>query len=294
MTTYKCTKKEIKKLPNFKTPKNTYNTESYFKIFKTDNKTYLLKVYKNPLNFIGMDTIHNNILTFIKNQEIFKESLPSIILPEHLIYIDNNFLAHTMEYIEGINISRVLSSSHYTNKDKIKLLIEIGKLLETFGKIKGFKREIYLGDVHEDNFILDKNGNLRICDCPSCHILGNGVTYSKYLEQNHNLYNVELSQKYEQNLDSIIIPNRNTDIFCYSFMILNFLSKSELQFLKLKKFINYIDYLSSLKINKEFLDSLVNLFTLKDNISPMPYLETLTDEQIRLSDYATYKLKHLL
>ena len=59
------------------------------------------------------------------------------------------------------------------------------------------------------------------------------------------------------------------------------------------EFYNYLNYLNKIGVDKTLTDIFNNLLTPKDNINPVNYLDTLTNEQIvRAKEYVyrkTYK-----
>ena len=285
-----CTYEEIKSLKDYKLDPRISNVESRLKIIEINNIKYLLKFYKSEIKSPGMDTVKTNIETLIKYRKILTKERPSLILPIHLINIEDEFIAHTMEPIEGTNLQKILFSKKST-KHKINLLKQIGIIISSFGEIQNFPKKMYLGDINESNFILDKNGRIRICDIPSCHIEGNGITYSKYLMQNNYIFEKELREKYQRNIYDMIAPNSDTDILCYSFIILNTLAGQEIHMAKRENFNNYLDYLSSIGITYEFIDCIQNLFTRNSNYSPLPFLETITTEQFEKANALTFEKK---
>ena len=63
--------------------------------------------------------------------------------------------------------------------------------------------------------------------------------------------------------------------------------------MSLIEFYNYLNYLNKIGVDKNLTDIFNNLLTPKDNINPVNYLDTLTNEQIvRAKEYVyrkTYK-----
>ena len=43
-------------------------------------------------------------------------------------------------------------------------------------------QDFYIGDIHEENIMVDKNGNVRIIDLDSCKILNNLASPTRYLQ----------------------------------------------------------------------------------------------------------------
>ena len=83
--------------------------------------------------------------------------------------------------------------------------------------------------------------------------------------------------KYKIDSDNIIIPDSNTDIYCYIMIILDFISKSNYAYcLNIDEYNRYIDYLDKLNINSNLLQSFASVYKNNiDNINPLPYLDSL-------------------
>ncbi len=86
-------------------------------------------------------------------------SIPELILPEKLAVVDGDVIGHTLPYIEGINFSLLLEDFSITNKEKLEMFRQIGDILEQMKLIreKTPLNDFFLNDLHEGNFILNKN-----------------------------------------------------------------------------------------------------------------------------------------
>lgn len=275
--------------PNSKAP----NNEGTLKLFNIDNTTKLIKAFYYTRR---LDTVKNTIDILITHSQALKEHIPSLVLPEDYVYIDNphnHQIGCTFKPIKGTNLQDILSDDLYSYRKKLSLLKELGKIIDKFGSIPNFPYKVFIGDLHEGNIIVTKRNKIKIIDTTSLYIDSNycEAQPSKYLEFNKTIKEEKYKDKYPMQPNGIIIPNRNTDIFCYSFTILNTLSKAELSLLSLNTLMNYLDYLEHLKFNKDFLYSITRLFSLEENINPYPYLNSITKNQYKKATYLSYKIK---
>lgn len=100
----------------------------------------------------------------------------------------------------------------------------------------------------------------------------------------------EIYGKYEKNSKDTIIPNEDTDLYCYCMIILNFLLGNKVHLYSLAEFYLYLNYLDYIGVSKELINCFYSIFDLRPNINPFFYIETLTDEQIGRARENVYKL----
>lgn len=281
---------EFTELENFHPSSKAPNNEGSFKLIKIDGQTKLIKTHYYTRK---MDTIKTNLNILITYKESIKQAIPELLLPEDYVYInDKTGVSYTLKPLKWTNLYDVIYDDTVSPRKKIDLLRKVGKTINRFGNIPNFPYSIYIGDLHEGNIMVTKNKKIIIIDTLSCYINNNicEPQASKYLELSNEILNNSLMDKYKQSY-GIIIPNRNTDIFCYIYMILNTIASTETIFLSLKDLYNYLDYLEHHKFNKDFLYSIVRLFTKEDNINPYEFISTITRRQFECAHYLTYKRK---
>ena len=236
-----------------------------YKLFKKFNKTegeyFSSKLY--------------TINELINNKD--KIEIEELVYPDKLISLDNEIAGYSMDFIkENININKILNSDKIDFKFKIKILKEIGLLLE---KIKN-NGIITLSDIHEGNFIYDlSRKQVRAIDLDSCKIGKNEVSLSKYLTFNHNLW--DYPHKYPLNEDDIHIPNTNTTYLSYIYMILNFISGTNyISELSIDSYYKYLERLKQNGFNQELLDIFSLIYVNTDNKNPVDLLDRIQDKKI--------------
>lgn len=291
-STVYLTKKEFNELDDFNPVSDVEPMESILKIIYIDGKKKLLKFHKSSRrDYI----ISKNLHTIMTYKDVLLDAIPNLVLPEwyaHVECMEN--LAYVMPLIsDRFCLQDLLRYDKFNVKYKLKLLKMVGDILSKYGKIKGLPCEMYMGDVHEGNFIVDLINDkifLRVVDTIGCYIESNGALDSKYLEWNDEIIKMCDNQiKYRKN--GLVIPDRNTDIFCYMFMILNSLAQVEMSMQPKSTILNYVDYLSLIGFDKRLLDAVERIFDNEDNINPKDFLMNISEEQFDNAHYLVYKKK---
>lgn len=259
--------------------RNCVSTEAVLLLVPDKEKRY--KVFKDF--FIDEGPSWSNKLATINTLHDCKNDIgiDEFVYPEELVAVNNNLEGYLMEYIMGVNLSRLLKNQVITMEEKIDLLKQVSYVLKKTKELRNQTdfRDFYIGDIHEDNIIVDKDCKVRFLDMDSSKICGNMPSPSKYLV---NLRKKGiLNSKYKLNsYDNYIInPNEETDNYCFSIMVLNMIFQGNITLNSIEYINNYLDYLRSNGINKELIDAFYNLYTDKPNVDCSEFLDIL-DENI--------------
>lgn len=243
------TRKEFEKLKIFHPKTKAPNNEGILKLIKIDDTTKLIKVFHYTRRSYVIKYTMDILITY---KDILKERHEELVLPEDYVYVENPHeekIGSTFAIIEGKNFQDILSDETYNYKKKMKLLKKLGQFIENLNKpIPNFPYKIYIGDLHEGNIMITKSNDIKIIDTISMYVNKNKYFLteaqpSKYLEFNETIKEDKYPNKYPQQFNGLIIPNQNTDIFCYLFIILNTLARTDLAHIPLKDLLNYLDYL---------------------------------------------------
>lgn len=284
--------KKLKSLSKMPLAKEILNTEA--ELFLMEDKTNWNKkllVFKK-LYYDEGEVFSNKLYTI--NELIEKKNIINIdelVMPDKVITVKGRVAGFAMPYIDNINLKTILSSTSYDPKYQIKLLKEVGAILEEMKKVRNYTSvtDFYLNDMHESNFILNKEtGKLNVVDLDSCKIGNNLAQSSKYLAKakpiltKMNKYNntSDLNQdyKYEERhntIGGIFKIDENTELFCYNMMVLNYLYGDNVASLNLSDFCLYLEFLSAAGVSKELLDIFNLLYIEKDNQNPYELLDSL-------------------
>lgn len=228
-----------------------------------------------------------------------KEYLPnSFVIPDATVSVKNQIIGFTVPKVDGVPLSILLTDKTIYCKEKISYLKRVGDILNHLSYIRKYTPldSIYINDLNPSNIIVNpKNKEQYIIDLDSCKIGKNESFPARFMTVNSLLNNVPKKYNINNNEYSLghVVADENSDLYCYNIMILNYLYGSNVNNFTLDEFYQYLDYLKSLKVNKELLNSFYGLLTQKPNINPAYYLESLTEKQIGCANKKVYNLnKH--
>lgn len=283
-------KKKFKELNKIDLSREIFNTEGTIYDFEYRGNKKILKT----LYTLNGYTFANKLYT-IEMLDSNKEYLPSsFYIPDYLCAVDSKIMGFTVPKIEGINLSTILSDSSVDNKEQIYYLKKIGEILNQLHNIRKYTplNSIYINDLHDSNFIVDNNNReLKVIDLDSCKICSNEPFAARYLTEKSMVSGIE---KYKVNQDShsngYIVPNSDSDLYCYSMIILNYLYGDKISSIGIENFYEYLNYLEIIGVNKELLDIFSKLLIGNcKNENPVNYLDSLTSEQICRSKRFVYE-----
>ncbi len=285
---------ELKKLEPLHLIEGTIEKESTM-YYAPNNEKEVIKVYNNFNDKLYLMTRLKTIRNLLKyTKEI---DFPELLKPLGFALIDNKIIGTIYPEIDAYTARIYLYSNIIPLKVKIEILKKIGLLLE---KIKNTnpKYNAAFSDVHIDNFlvdniIVDDKKNIRdlsiiACDTDSMKIMDSKGNPAYYLYDSERLSRFE---KYRLDKDKNIIPDSNTDIYCYIMLILDFISQSHFIYcLNPKEYNHYLDYLDKININHNLLNAFASIYENDiDNISPIPYLNSLNEINEKASLQSFYK-----
>ena len=257
------------------------NIEGYIIPIVVNGKKMVLKKFPNN------STCLNNKVYTIEYLDRFRNLFDDrFILPSMLAY-DDDVVGYTMNYVDNVNLEKLLKSYNFSLNQKIGFLKEIGKILEYCKKIRK-NIPFFIGDLHVNNFIYNKSTKrINVCDLDSSKIGDNDPFCSRYLTCSRGMKNLDF--KYLKN-DKTYIPNENSDLFCYNMLILDFLYDGLVEFMTKEEFYDYLNYLDRLHlINKELLDSFSRIYSDEDNINPYDLLDGISKESLEKAHNVTYQ-----
>ena len=286
METLSISYKKFKELKALELDKSILNTEGKLFFVKDKNKwNTKMKLVKSFYNDFGV-SFGNKLLTVnsLSNQKD-KINIDELVLPEKLVVSNSKVIGYTMEYIDGTNLGLLLKDPKLSREKAINYFKQIGVILEKIDKLNEYEQvdNFHLNDIHEGNFVVDKKDIVHVVDMDSCKIDNNIPCIAKYLtpyslvESFPNKY----SQKTGKGSIGFIMPDKNSDLYCYNIMILNYLYQGKITDLDIKKYYAYLDYLRSIDFPYELLDSFSHLFENTDNINPYELLDLIPNDKGR-------------
>ena len=303
METISLTKKRFESLEHYELPNYVYNTEGTLYILPIKNRwatqmKLLKRLYLTNGKVFGNKLQTINSLIDNKNELDIDE----IVFPDKIATVGGEIVGFTMPLIESINLSAALRSREISNERKINYLKQIGMILEKMKLRREYTSisDFYINDLHESNFIVDKEDNIKVIDIDSCKINDNGIFNSKYLSsksfirevykyhKNHECNNNGYTyHKYSTDMSGAFIPDENTDLYCYIIVILNFLYGDNIQNFTLQEYYDYLEYLQYIGVDKELLSYFEKIATCSENENPYELIDTLIPH-IGRSNYHVY------
>lgn len=259
-----------------------FNAKGDLLLFRYNNVLRLLKT----LDDFTKDDFqkHFNAVSLLVK---YRDYLPSeFVIPDFLVRVDNIIKFFAINYVYGNNLSVVLKDDNVSLERKKYYLKRIGTILRQMENIRKNTelKNFYLADIHEDNFIVDKAGVLRTIDLDGGKFSEDNNPVVKYLSPvslfakcNTSKYKIDMSNPYFASY----IVDENTDIYCYSIVILNYLYNGKINGVSMNEFYDFLTKMSDIGIDKELIECFERLFDDRDNINPCDYIDTLTPGQIK-------------
>ena len=207
--------------------------------------------------------------------------IKEFVIPDYLISIKSIINGYAMDLVEGVNLSQIIYNPKVDFKTKIDLLKQLSKVLTKMKDIRSYTdlKNFYIGDIHEENIMVDKNMKIKIIDLDSCKIGRNIAIPTRYLQylKRKNIIN----DKYvlDKNNSNVILPNEQTDYYCLIILLLNTLYlgntlymknprlKYKITQLNIDEYYTYLNYLKSIGFSHELINCFENIYTNKPNIN---------------------------
>lgn len=255
--------------------KNTtgHNSESTLYIY---NK-YLLKIFKQLYN---IERKQYTLNALDENRILIKEDLKEILLPVFSFYVDGIYKGFGMKNIPGVSLDYYLKNPHTPFEQKLNALIKLGLFLEKLDNLRkenSFYQNFFINDLHAGNVIVMPDENIKIVDVDSFRIDNLKRFPSLYLESIHySLLKIPKYQKY----GDIVDANRESDIYCYIMIILEFITGKNFSG---KNFDIFNYYMRELKENNfpiELIEAFKSIFDNEPNINPCHSLKKIKNQII--------------
>lgn len=221
--------------------------------------------------------------------------LPSyFVVPDSLVTVNNDVVGFTIPSINGITLKSMLDNKDFPLSIKIDYLKKVGLILENMVGIRNNTelRHFYLNDIHESNFMINYDtGELCAIDLDGCKVNASFSFPARYLTSNAllnyvNKYNIESDLRH----GAYVMANRDSDLYCYIIVVLNFLYGDNINNVSLTDYYDYLNYLNDIGVNRDLLNCFNRIVSYGSNINPMKYLDSLTSEQICRAKNKVYKV----
>ncbi len=289
----------FKKLEKMKLDSSIINTEAKLFIIpeklKWNTFPKVLKIFYNDEGNIFSNKLFT-INSLIDKKD--KIGIDELIFPEKIAIVGAKVCGYTMPYIENINLDLLLKNPNVSNNEKIKYLKQIGEILEKMKVVRKNTdiKDFYLNDINENNFIINlSTGKLNCIDLDSCKINNNKPFASRYLTPLSPIG--ELPKKYIKNRDNkypgFIVANENSDLFCYSIIVLNYLFQGKVKNLNIEQFYIYLNYLRKIGLPYKLIDKFDLLYQHRPNKNITEDLDYITQSVLEKSNAVAFYNKVL-
>lgn len=277
-------KKAFNRLEKMKLSRNIRNTEGVIYDF-TPKGNPTPKVLKKLHYQNG--PVFGNKLFIIEMLDSNRDYLPpSFCIPDSIVTVGGIVEGITLPKVEGKNLADILSDRNTPVEDQIFYLQEVGQILEQLKRIRQNTelKDIYINDLHESNFIVnEKNHEVCVIDLDSCKIKNSQPTPSKYLTPKSLIDSVQGKYQFvkeECPTYGYVVADENSDLYCYTMMVLNYLYGSNITKLSLEEYYDYLEYLRTLGYSDKFITALQLIVIPQKNENISQYLDELSSEQV--------------
>ena len=297
MEVVNITKNGLKKLKKVSLGYGILNTEADLFIMKTKDKWNI--EYKMLKTLFCTEGANFSNKLFIINELIDNRSVINIdelVLPEKLLIVDGQVNGFIMPYIENTNFEGILNDINISNLQKIEYFKQISHILHKMDNLRNNSdiTDFYLNDLHASNFILNKKtGKINVVDLDSCKINGNKPFAAKYLTPFSPISSMKAKYRVNEEINFLgyIIPDKNTDLYCYIMTLMNFLFKGRISSLGRDNYYLYLEYLRSINYPYELLDKLSKIYEYVDNEEIGDELDLLTNDMIVMAQSKIFNMK---
>lgn len=222
----------------------------------------VIKIYYGNSKHIKFNI---NVINNIFSKLSFFRNINELVLPKDLIIYNNNIVGFSMPYVNGTTLEEIINKKIYTEYDMKKIFIN---LLSIINKFNNLPFRFFIGDMHEKNIIIDKNGKINIIDSDTFIIDNNKLCidgeylvgkYVNHFYNNSELEKIQISADY-YSLLCIILNYVFKDIIEDVSEPVNWL-KNNSQFKQIYPILNRVD--------ENFIlseDDINRIFNFKDNL----------------------------
>lgn len=287
---------QLRKLKELVLEKGTLNTEALMLVLnknqaKTEKGERMLFKYldaQDDEKIMGRKMYALNLL----NSSEYYKNIEGLIIPDTIVVVDNKIAGFALPLIENhTNLGVFLSEEENSFQKKIEYLKQVGSILHQVQEVRRESFKMNFGDFNEFNFIIDKSDIVRAIDLDSVYVGQDEPSHTAYyLLKNKYLENIP--DKYQLSSSGIMIPNDNTDLYCYNMILLNTIANEAMYKKDLDIYYKYLLYLKNIGIDKELLKIFYAIYLSKPNQNPLPLLKTIHPKLQKEMSYKTFKKEY--
>ena len=283
--------RQLKKLRELPLEPGVLNTEAYMLVlnrkYSPDKKERVFK-YLDAQEDKEIMSKKLYTITTLDTLDEYKE-IQDLIIPDSIIYVDGNIAGFACPIIYNHrNLGIIINNPNVPLDVKLSYLKQMGDIIDKVQRVNNYDNKFQFGDLNEFNFIIDKNNQVKAIDLDSAYLgIGEPLSMAYYLLKNQ--YIKSLPEKYKSSKKGIVIPNDNTDLYCYNMILLNALSKENLYRKDINTYYEYLDYIKHLSLPSDLLESFNNIYIPKDNINPKDCILSIDKSLEKKLEFKTFK-----
>ena len=211
-------------------------------------------------------------------KKIILSKIKELTLPQEIVVDkESRIIGYTMKYYsDACVLSDYLANDSIRNSMKLDVFVQLAEV------IKRMPYGVFIGDLHEKNVLVDGKGKIHLIDidgfsqihnqmtCPMEYYLS-GTTMKKYMHG-----------------DTLKI-SKNTDIFCYCCMLVEWISGIRMiqQFTQ-KEIYDYLKWIFDVSRNKKLVDMIRRLYEPKKNYISLTAIKRINANFIEKYSYMEY------
>lgn len=285
------TKKQIERLKKLPISNEVTNTESI--IYRTDTL---------PKNKVPAGTLLKYL--YIKDKESFANKLYTIemlssygptlglkelVIPDALVSVENQAIGFTIPEVKNAtNLGIILKDPKIDKEKKMELLRKVGELLGKTQNLDKYGINFYFNDMHEFNFLVDnETEEIYAIDLDSASFSKDHPLGSYYMVTNPNMS--LLQNKYKMTDDKLAYPDHNTDLLCYTMMVINTIADFKVSKLPLEEYYAYLEYLRQLGFGEGLINAFASIYTNGDNKNVSEFFDEIPISQLYRASYNVFK-----
>jgi len=241
-----------------------------------DEKVMARKMY--TINMLNGSTIYNEI--------------EELIVPDYVVVVDGKIVGFAMPLIENHkNLGKILNNNEIGIEDKLNYLKQVGQIISKVQRVDTESFKMQFGDLNEFNFIIDSENKVKAVDLDSAYVGQDEPPNSAYYLLKNQYISI-LKDKYKLTKNGVIIPNDNSDLYCYNMIVLNVLSKHDMYKEDIPTYYMYLNHLKDVGIDKELVKIFEQIYLPTPNHNPRKLLEEIKPEMENEIDYKAFKKEY--
>lgn len=287
---------QLRALKELVLERGTLNTEALMLILKkkqakSDDGGRMLFKYldaQDDEKVMGRKLYTLNMLNSSSEYKNIKE----LIIPDTMVIVDQVLAGFALPLIENhVNLGNYLNNDDNSFKEKLRYLKQVGKIVNKVERINDETFRMNFGDLNEFNFIIDKDDIVRTIDLDSAYV-GQDCPPNTAYYLLKNKYLTTMPDKYKMNSLGIIIPNDDSDLYCYNMILLNLLSNDNMYKKDLDIFYKYLAHLKDVGIDNELIKIFNAIYLPINNQNPVHLIKTIKPELQEEMSYKTFKKEY--